>query len=236
IDGGGLKLSNIAAGTATTDAVNVGQLQAVSTVANSGWNVTAQGANASNVAPGATVDFASADSNLAITKGATDSKLRFALSRNLNVDAVTLGTTQLQASGLTLTGGPSITTAGIDGGGLKLSNIAAGSATTDAVNVGQLQAVSSVANSGWNVTAQGANASNVAPGATVDFASADSNLAITKGATDNKLRFALSRNLNVDAVTLGTTQLQASGLTLTGGPSITTAGIDGGGLKLSNIA
>ncbi|WP_414734327.1 beta strand repeat-containing protein, partial [Bordetella pseudohinzii] len=236
IDGGGLKLSNIAAGTATTDAVNVGQLQAVSTVANSGWNVTAQGANASNVAPGATVDFASADSNLAITKGATDSKLRFALSRNLNVDAVTLGTTQLQASGLTLTGGPSITTAGIDGGGLKLSNIAAGSATTDAVNVGQLQAVSSVANSGWNVTAQGANASNVAPGATVDFASADSNLAITKGATDNKLRFALSRNLNVDAVTLGTTQLQASGLTLTGGPSITTAGIDGGGLKLGNIA
>uniref|UniRef100_UPI0023F80C1B ESPR-type extended signal peptide-containing protein n=1 Tax=Phascolarctobacterium succinatutens TaxID=626940 RepID=UPI0023F80C1B len=54
------RIQNVANGTEKTDAVNYGQLQEVSNVANAGWNVSTNGGTATNVAPGAKVDFSGA--------------------------------------------------------------------------------------------------------------------------------------------------------------------------------
>ena len=55
----------------------------------------------------------------------------------------------------------------------RIQNVANGMENTDAVNYGQLQKVSSVANAGWNVSTNGGTATNVKPGDIVDFAGED---------------------------------------------------------------
>ncbi|WP_420919760.1 ESPR-type extended signal peptide-containing protein [Actinobacillus pleuropneumoniae] len=80
-------------------------------------------------------------------------------------------------NGLTITptkGGNivSLTTSGLDNGGNKVINVAAGDVnanSTDAVNGSQLYAVSEVANKGWNIQTNGNDTTNVKPGDTVNF-------------------------------------------------------------------
>ena len=55
-------------------------------------------------------------------------------------------------------GGPVLNGDGINMGGKKITDLAAGTDDTDAVNVSQLKDVSEVANAGWNVSANGATA------------------------------------------------------------------------------
>ena len=137
-----------------------GALDAVGQVAGSGWNVSANGGTASNVAPGATVDFGNADGNVQISnKGGN---ITVDLADNLKVDSievgghkldqngltvgnttigkdsVTVGDTSITTDGITIAGGPSVTKNGIDAGGKVVSNVADGVADSDAVNVGQL--------------------------------------------------------------------------------------------------
>ncbi|NUX59650.1 hypothetical protein, partial [Paraburkholderia youngii] len=70
-------------------------------------------------------------------------------------------------------------------GGSKIINVAAGVDAGDAVNKEQLDEVGKTASAGWNVSAQGANATNVAPGGTVDLKNTDGNLAVSKGTAGN---------------------------------------------------
>jgi len=63
------------------------------------------------------------------------------MADNPEFTSVKTGNTTINDSGLTINGGPSITTAGIDAGGKVISNVAPGVAGTDAVNVDQLTAV-----------------------------------------------------------------------------------------------
>lgn len=60
---------------------------------------------------------------------------------------------------------------------------------------GALDAVGKVAGSGWNVSTNGGTASNVAPGATVDFANKDGNVQISN--TGGNITVDLSKNLKV---------------------------------------
>ena len=65
----------------------------------------------------------------------------------------------------------------------QITNVAAGSEDTDAVNVAQLKQVASQAekaNQGWNLSTNGAAtaATNVAPGGYVDF-SGDDNITVS---------------------------------------------------------
>ncbi|WP_157078799.1 hypothetical protein, partial [Ralstonia sp. NT80] len=73
--------------------------------------------------------------------------------------------TTITSTGVTTNGGtgPSLTTTGINAANTVITNVAAGTAPTDAVNVSQLNAVNATAGAGWNVSAQGANATNVGP-------------------------------------------------------------------------
>ncbi|WP_429537026.1 YadA-like family protein [Paraburkholderia youngii] len=236
IDAGGSKIINVAAGVDAGDAVNKEQLDEVGKTASAGWNVSAQGANATNVAPGGTVDLKNTDGNLAVSKGTTGNDVNFDLARDLKVDSVTMGDTVVNNDGLTIRNGPSITTGGIDAGGSKIINVAAGVDAGDAVNKEQLDEVGKTASAGWNVSAQGANATNVAPGGTVDLKNTDGNLAVSKGTTGNDVNFDLARDLKVDSVTMGDTVVNNDGLTIRNGPSITTGGIDAGGSKIINVA
>ncbi|MDE1708743.1 hemagglutinin, partial [Acinetobacter nosocomialis] len=63
-----------------------------------------------------------------------------------NAGSLTVGNSKVDNSGLTITGGPSVTTAGINAGNQKITNVAAGTNATDAVNVSQLGAVTTAAN------------------------------------------------------------------------------------------
>ncbi|ETJ31270.1 Hep/Hag repeat protein, partial [human gut metagenome] len=55
--------------------------------------------------------------------------------------SVTTGNTVMNNSGLTIKNGPSITETGINAGNKKITNVAAGTSDTDAVNVSQLKEI-----------------------------------------------------------------------------------------------
>ncbi|WP_353169569.1 ESPR-type extended signal peptide-containing protein, partial [Acinetobacter sp.] len=159
------KITNVAAGTAAGDAVNFGQLtttnQNVSnltgTVTNQGndistlkggFNLQTNGKNSGAIKAGDTVDIGvatPADTNLTATK--TGNNVAFALSKDLNLTSVTTGNTVINTAGVTadkVTVGTVVVdkTTGINAGGKKITNVAAGdistATSTDAVNGGQL--------------------------------------------------------------------------------------------------
>lgn len=192
------QITNVAAGTEDTDAVNVAQLKKVSEAAASasqGWKLKTKKGNASDVKPGATVEF-DGDANIQV-------------GNDGNIVSVTLKDA--------LTGITSITGAGEGAGSIsfadggikfnnkvtinkdgRIQNVANGTENTDAVNYGQLQEVSNVANAGWNVSTNGGTATNVAPGAKVDFsgakdASGYQNIQVTNDGTNVKV--ALNKEL-----------------------------------------
>ncbi|GAA0799100.1 YadA-like family protein [Psychrobacter piscatorii] len=83
-----------------------------------------------------------------ITTTTTASGIKFDLSGNINVDSVTAdsvttGNTTLNSNGVTITNGPSMTSAGINAGGKTITGVADGIEATDAVNFGQLSALDS---------------------------------------------------------------------------------------------
>ncbi len=81
------KISGVAAGVADTDAVNVGQLKAVGTTANMGWNLATNGVatEATNVKPGDFVDF-SGDKNISVSHDGT--KVQVELNKDIDVNYV----------------------------------------------------------------------------------------------------------------------------------------------------
>ncbi|MDT0219215.1 YadA-like family protein [Alcaligenes sp. AB3] len=122
-------------------------------------------------------------------------------------------------------GGPVINGDGINMGGKKITDLAVGTEDTDAVNVSQLKEVSDVANAGWNISANGATAENVKPGASVDFSNDDGNITVTRTGTD--LAFNLADDLTVgNSITVGGTVINGDsvtvGDTVVNGDSITT--------------
>ena len=151
------QITDVAAGTADTDAVNVAQLKQVAEAAEdagkttlnfTGDDTTATIARGNgqtlNITGGATATDADGnslltDNNIGVVKDG-DNALKVQLAKDLTGlnsvkvgNAVTLGTT-----GLIITNGPSVTTTGIDAGSKKITNVVAGTDDTDAVNVSQL--------------------------------------------------------------------------------------------------
>ena len=164
------QITNVAAGTEDTDAVNVAQLKKVSEAAanaNKGWNLSTNGDEASTkVAPDATVDF-SGDDNIKVSNDGTNVKVELkdelknikSISngdKTISLDGTTLllknGDATLAiakgAAGMQNGAGASVVLNGtqtvINGGVTfdhtgKITNVKAGEADTDAVNVGQLK-------------------------------------------------------------------------------------------------
>ena len=85
------QITNVAAGTYNTDAVNVSQLKKVEEVAanaNKGWNLSTENAITSptNVKPGATVDFSGGDKNISVSHDGT--KVQVELNKDIDVNSV----------------------------------------------------------------------------------------------------------------------------------------------------
>ena len=242
IDAAGNKITNVAAGTDDKDAVNVSQLKNVEKVANKGWNLTANGTNSSNVAPGETVDLNNTDGNILITKNATDDNVTFNLNETINVTNVnatgnvTAGDTVLNTDGLTITGGPSVTKSGIDAADKKISNVAAGDVnetSKDAVNGSQLyQTINNITEKGFGLTAQDGNSVKKPLGETVEVVGKDDN--ISTEVDEDKVKIALSKDIKVDSVTAGDTKINKDGLKV-GDVTVTNAPITVNDAPVNNV-
>ena len=207
------------------EAVNGSQLNAVKETANKGWNLSTNGDEASTkVAPGETVDF-SGDKNISVSHDGTNVKVELndelkdikSISngnKTISLDGTALllknGDATLAiakgAAGMQNGAGASVVLNGtqtvINGGVTfdhtgKITNVKAGEADTDAVNVSQLNAVKETANKGWNLSTNGGEASKVAPDATVDF-SGDKNISVSHDGT--KVQVELNKNIDVNYV------------------------------------
>ena len=226
LNNGGNKVSDIAAGEADTDAVNVAQLKAAAAKATS------------------KVD--SGNDNIVVTPeqnadGSTTYKV--ATAPNLKADSFTAGDTVVNNDGVKVgdkvalgkdglkAGDVNITTDGINAGNKAISNVAAGVKDTDAVNVAQLKAA--------------------AAKATSKVESGNDNIVVTPeqnadGSTTYKV--ATAPNLKADSFTAGDTVVNNDGVKVgdkvalgkdglkAGDVNITADGINAGNKAISNVA
>ena len=94
---------------------------------------------------GDTVDIGVADDEKNIKANRNGNTVDFELNKNLDLDAtgsIVMGDVLVSGKGLTINNGPSMTVDGINAGNKTITNVAAGTALTDAVNVSQLKEVS----------------------------------------------------------------------------------------------
>ncbi|EXI62393.1 hypothetical protein MHD_08245 [Mannheimia granulomatis] len=153
------------------------------------------------------------DDNIGVVS--KDGKLMVKLAKNIDLTdegSITIGDTYLDKNvigvgdsaltgdSLTVGGDNSITVDGNKGtiGGLTNktfdpNNFTSGQAATE----DQLKQVYDVANSGWDIAANGQNTTNVGPKGKVSFNNEDGNIIITKETTDNNVTFALNNNLTI---------------------------------------
>ena len=212
------QITNVAAGSEATDAVNVAQLKAATE--NAGWNLSTgkEITNPTKVKSGAIVDFSGDDENITVSKEETEfaTLVNVKLNRNLNVDSVNAGDYFMGAeSGIGFGGEAYITQSGLNANDKVITNVAAGVYNTDAVNVGQLKEVEEVAanaNKGWNLSTNGVatEATNVAPGEYVDF-SGDKNISVSNDKT--KVKAELNKDLvDIESISNGDAKLTLGGL------------------------
>ncbi|WP_265736104.1 ESPR-type extended signal peptide-containing protein, partial [Acinetobacter baumannii] len=246
--------------TANTAVTNAAAAQAT---ADKGLNFSVNGGTADNVKLGETVNFANGTNTTAVYDPATNT-YKYSVNDNIaltNAGSLTVGNSKVDNSGLTITGGPSVTTAGINAGNQKITNVAAGtisSTSTDAVNGSQLNttnqnvttaqntantavtnaaAAQATADKGLNFSVNGGTADNVKLGEMVNFADGTNTTAVYDPAT-NTYKYNVNDNIaltNAGSLTVGNTKVDNSGLTITGGPSVTTAGINAGNQKITNV-
>ena len=140
------RIQNVAAGTETKDAVNFGQLDAtnkkvdnLTTEVGKGWTVATDNGTATKVGAGDTVKL-NGDDNIKVSNTGKDVKVE--LNKNLTVDSVKAGDFFMDKNeGVGYKGKAYITSSGLNANGQTITNVKAGEAETDAVNVGQLNAV-----------------------------------------------------------------------------------------------
>ncbi|BFM35642.1 hypothetical protein PT23B2_15780 [Acinetobacter towneri] len=144
------RITNVADGSADSDAVTVAQLKQLKTItdatqatADKGINF-GDGTSHKNYKLGDTINV-KGDSN--VTSTTTADGVQLALAKDITVDSLTAGDTVLNQDGLSFVDatnqatGPSITKTGINAGDLKITNVAAGTVASnskDAINGGQL--------------------------------------------------------------------------------------------------
>ncbi|WP_142417221.1 Vomp family autotransporter [Bartonella massiliensis] len=248
------QITGVAAGKEDTDAVNVAQLKAVANVmaGEGGWKLSVNGDSVTDVAADSTIDFSVEDTtvgkgNLTIEKinGDNKHKIQFALNDNLKLISVTTGRSSMSDDGFIFADGAKITVDGINAGNEKITGVADGEEDTDAVNFKQLTEVKGLISKagGWKFSVNGDQATDVAAGSTVDFVGINAeeeneeskNIKITKG-DNNKVQFALNDIIRVKRVIAGKANVSDDGFVITGGPNMTTGGINAGQKKITGVA
>ena len=197
-------ITNVAAGrisATSTDAINGSQLYAVTSEVDKGvayaGDVKAAAAAANkftrklgeqtNIVGGVTDTSKLTDGNIGVVSNGTDT-LNIKLAKDLKVDSVTAGNTVINNNGLTVGGNTYVTNNGINANSQKITNVAAGTDGTDAVNLNQLNDVKNLAGKHTIVKVDGQENRT------------DGNLLITK--TDNNGQATYDLKLN-DEITVG---------------------------------
>ena len=221
------QITNVAAGTADTDAVNVAQLQEATQ--NTAWHLLAEEEitkdvnSTTKINHGDIVHFRGTDDNITISKEETEDAtvMHVELSRNLVIDSVQAGDYFMDSyRGIGVGRDAYITEDGLNANDKVITNVAAGVYNTDAVNVGQLKEVEEVAanaNKGWNLSTNGVatSAINVAPGEYVDF-SGDKNISVSNDGT--KVKAELNKDLvDIESISNGDAKLALNGAAGTAG-------------------
>ncbi|WP_208440737.1 Vomp family autotransporter [Bartonella raoultii] len=243
------QIIGVAAGTQDSDAVNVAQLKALRGMitAQGSWNLSVDGAENTVIGSGETLELKTGSNNFKITSENKDKKVTFDLAKDITLKSIKLGeetladdvgeagTVTLDSTGLIITNGPKIVMDGIDAGNKKITNVAEGTENTDAVNYAQLKGLQDNVNKGWSLSVSDENAKTVLMGDRVDFSAASQNLQITKGESDNKVKFDLAKNITLESVKAGENILDKMGLIIKDGPQITTTGISAGSKKITGV-
>ena len=204
-------------------------IAAVKETAEKGWNLNANDETSSEkIGAGDTVTFKEGK-NVKVSRDGKN--ITVATSDDVSFNKVTVGDSVLTDNGLTVGNGKagnpvSLTKDGLDNGGNKITNVAAGEADTDAVNVAQLKANSGRVESG------------------------DDNIVVETDKTggSNVYKVSTAKDLKADSLTAGETVVNNSGVTVgdkvalgkdglkAGDVNITADGIDAGNKAISNVA
>ena len=144
----------------TKDKIQQG-VDANTTVTTKGLTFTGDSGSTNVEKLGSTVAIKGDDEN--ITTEASGDEVKVKLNKDIKVNSVKAGDTTINNEGLTIAGGPSVTKAGIDAAGNKVSNVANGDVNAnskDAVNGSQLYSLGDTINKkidgmGFNLTTNG---------------------------------------------------------------------------------
>ena len=197
-------ITNVAAGrisATSTDAINGSQLYAVTSEVDKGVayagdvkdaaaaanKFTRKLGEQTNIIGGVTDTSKLTDGNIGVVSNGTDT-LNIKLAKDVKVDSVTAGNTVINNNGLTVGGKTYVTNNGINANSQKITNVAAGTDGTDAVNLNQLNDVKNLAGKHTIVKVDGQENRT------------DGNLLITK--TDNNGQATYDLKLN-DEITIG---------------------------------
>ena len=286
------RIQNVAAGLVSAksmDAVNGSQLytmtrplrfagdnSTIGTTSGSDVNVLHRGSDqAMSLLGGADGDKLS-DNNIGVVADAANNKMTVKLakdvtglnsitSKNVNAETVKAGDTTVNNQGVTIAGGPSVTKEGINANGTKITNVAAGTEDTDAVNVSQLTKQSAdLTEKGFGLKDQDGNIVHKSLGKDIEVTGDGKN--ISTKVENGTMKVVLNDDLNVNSVTTADadgnqTVTQGSGMTVTdkdgnettigaGGititpkdlapgtssVSLTKNGLDNGGNQIHNVA
>ncbi|WP_404978413.1 Vomp family autotransporter [Bartonella sp. ML70XJBT.G] len=251
INAGYTNITKVLEATEDDEAVNFGQLKRF-VGKGSGWKLSVDGQNATDVTAGSTVDFVAIKhknddgsendevTNIKIIKD-ENNKVSFDLNDYIKVNRVETGITSLSNAGLMIKDGPRVTKGGIDAGGKTISRVANGVLDEDAVNLSQLKEITSGIKTGWKLSVDGDDATDIGAESTVKFVAAmdqDShkNIKIVRG-NDNEVKFDLNELIKVKNIKVGNeVTINDKGLAIRHGPSITYGGIDAGDREIRNVA
>ncbi len=251
IHAGNQTIKGVAAAENDDDAVNYKQLKDFTAGMETGWKLSVDGENATDVQAGSTVDLVAGDTrggkgkNITIQKG-RDNKVTFALKDQINLESVITGNSIMNSDGFSFIdgNGPRMTSQGINAGDTKITKVKAGTEATDAVNYKQLQDFTAGMETGWKLSVNGKDATDVKAGSTVDFVAAKqdedidndlTNIKIVKG-EDNKVSFDLSEYIKVGRLETGDSRMSNAGFMIKDGPNMTKGGINAARTKIVGVA
>ena len=286
------RIQNVAAGLVSaksTDAVNGSQLytmtrplrfagdnSTIGTTSGSDVNVLHRGSDQAMSLLGGADSRNLSDKNIGVVADAANNKMTVKLakdvtglnsitSKNVNAETVKAGDTTVNNQGVTIARGPSVTKEGINANGTKITNVAAGTADTDAVNVSQLTKQSAgLTEKGFGLKDHDGNIVHKFLGEDIEVTGDGKN--ISTKVENGTMKVVLNDDLNVKSVTTlddkgnktvtkgsgmtvtdkdgNETTIGAGGITITpknpatgtSAVSLTEKGLDNGGNKIHNVA
>ncbi|ENW0691915.1 YadA-like family protein, partial [Salmonella enterica] len=210
---GSLVASNIGNTGKNTIHDAIDSVRSTAETASAGWNLSVNGQQSSAIKPKETVDLNNTDGNISITK--KDNQVNFNLSDSVKVK-----------ESIGIENGPSLTRTGIDGAGMKITNVADGviaAGSKDAVNGGQIHDfVSGEVTRPITFAADSGISYDARLGTTVNVKGDDKNIRTT--VSGNTLSVSMNENINVKSITATESLSVASG-----------ASVDMGGNAIHNV-